>query len=381
MHSIFKNTLPFGKHFSLIFQTYRSYQDCFACMYTKEELESMAVPELMGIANELGIKVKQDDSLESVVYAILDKAAENSAAGGVAPKKKRTRIQKKDTSRVYTVTGQDGENLDSVKKRKPVEIPPLFNDLPVANAQEETPAPEETPVVKPKRRGRKSKAELAAEAAAAEEAQKQAEAAAAEVIETAAEPESVMPEEGPADFVPEEAYFAGNAEEAGEEQLQMMEQLKQKLERGHEYHPSEEPEAENDDVWEGDPGDGTDFITVLDIPIEDQAAIPTLDIFAIKFNNKMEKVIKVQGTNHGDSISVSVRDYGVGIRPQDVARIFEPFYQVDDYFTGQVSGWGLGLPMVKYAVELHGGTVSVVSDRGLGSIFTINFPIPVANNG
>ena len=248
-------------------------------MYTKEELESMAVPELMGIANELGIKVKQDDSLESVVYAILDKAAENSAAGGVAPKKKRTRIQKKDTSRVYTVTGQDGENLDSVKKRKPVEIPPLFNDLPVANAQEETPAPEEAPVVKPKRRGRKSKAELAAEAAAAEEAQKQAEAAAAEVIETAAEPESVMPEEGPADFVPEEAYFAGNAEEAGEEQLQMMEQLKQKLERGHEYHPSEEPEAENDDVWEGDPGDGTDFITVLDIPIEDQAAIPTLDIF------------------------------------------------------------------------------------------------------
>ena len=69
-------------------------------MYTKEELESMAVPDLMGIANELGIKVKQDDSLETVVYAILDKAAENSAAGGEAPKKKRTRIQKKDTSRV-----------------------------------------------------------------------------------------------------------------------------------------------------------------------------------------------------------------------------------------------------------------------------------------
>ena len=72
----------------------------------------MAVPELMGIANELGIKVKQDDSLETVVYAILDKAAENSAAGGEAPKKKRTRIAKKDTSRVYTVNGQDGENLD-----------------------------------------------------------------------------------------------------------------------------------------------------------------------------------------------------------------------------------------------------------------------------
>ena len=100
-------------------------------MYTKEELESMAVPELMGIANELGIKVKQDDSLETVVYAILDKAAENSATGDETPKKKRTRIQKKDTSRVYTVTGQDGENLDSIKKRKPVEAPSLFSDEPL----------------------------------------------------------------------------------------------------------------------------------------------------------------------------------------------------------------------------------------------------------
>ena len=284
MHSIFKNTLPFGKQFSLNFQIYRSYHDCFACMYTKEELESMAVPDLMGIANELGIKVKQDDSLETVVYAILDKAAENSAAGGEAPKKKRTRIQKKDTSRVYTVTGQDGENLDSVKKRKPVEAPSLFSDEPVtkkkAKAKEEAPVAEETPEEKPKRRSRKTKAELAAEAAAAEAAQKEAEVAeaAANEAEAPAEPEPEVAEVA-ADFVPEEAFAVGNTEEAGEEQLQMMEQLKQKLERGHEYHPSEEPEIIEEGIWEGDPGDGTDFITVLDIPIEDQAAIPTLDIF------------------------------------------------------------------------------------------------------
>ena len=96
---------------------------------------------------------------------------------------------------------------------------------------------------------------------------------------------------------------------------------------------------------------------------------------AIKFNTKMEKTIKVQGTNHGDSISISVRDYGVGIRPQDVSKIFEPFYQVDDYFTGQVSGWGLGLPMVQRVLDLHHGSISVVSDRGLGSIFTLSFPL------
>ena len=95
---------------------------------------------------------------------------------------------------------------------------------------------------------------------------------------------------------------------------------------------------------------------------------------AIKFNTKMEKTIKIQGTHHGDSISISVRDYGVGIRPQDVGKIFEPFYQVDDYFTGQVNGWGLGLPMVQRVLDLHRGSISVVSDRGLGSIFTLSFP-------
>ena len=277
MHSIFKNTLPLGKHFSLIFQTYRSYHDCIACMYTKEELESMAVPDLMGIANELGIKVKQDDSLESVVYAILDKAAENSAAGGEAPKKKRTRIQKKDTSRVYTVNGQDGENLDNVKKRKKAETPSLFSDVPKTKSKSkaEDAATEEAPAEeKPKRRSRKTKAEQAEEAAAAETAQVETIEAEAPATSEAEAPIEAVP-----DFVPEEAFMSDNTEEAGEEQLQMMEQLKQKLERGHEYHAPEESEITEDGVWEGDPGDGTDFITVLDIPIEDQAAIPTLDIF------------------------------------------------------------------------------------------------------
>ena len=269
----------FFTHFSNKIAVIKTASRISYIMYTKEELESMAVPELMGIANELGIKVKQDDSLESVVYAILDKAAENSAAGGEAPKKKRTRIQKKDTSRVYTVTGQDGENLDSVKKRKPAEAPSLFSDAPApktkAKAKEEAaPAEEAVAEEKPKRRGRKTKAELAAEAAAAEAALKEEQEAEAQIAPEPEAPVEVVP-----DFIPEEAYAQGSTEEAGEEQQQMMEQLKQKLERGHEYHPSDEPEVNEEGVWEGDPGDGTDFITVLDIPIEDQAAIPTLDIF------------------------------------------------------------------------------------------------------
>ena len=61
-------------------------------MYTKEELEKLPIPELMEIAADFDIKVSQDDELEQVIYAILDKAAENSAAGVASPKRKRTRI-------------------------------------------------------------------------------------------------------------------------------------------------------------------------------------------------------------------------------------------------------------------------------------------------
>ena len=101
-------------------------------MYTKEQLESMAVPELMEVASKLGIKVSQNDSLETVIYDILDKAAIDVAAEDASPsKRKRTRIAKKDTDKVYTVKGDDGENLDTKGKRKQAEAPSLFSDAPV----------------------------------------------------------------------------------------------------------------------------------------------------------------------------------------------------------------------------------------------------------
>ena len=49
-------------------------------MYTKEQLEQMAIPDLMEVAAQIGVKVKQDDDLEKVIYDILDKAAIDSAA-------------------------------------------------------------------------------------------------------------------------------------------------------------------------------------------------------------------------------------------------------------------------------------------------------------
>lgn len=165
-------------------------------MYTKDQLEKMEAAQLVGIAAELDIKVSQDDSQENIIYAILDKAAEQSASGDNA-KRKRTRIVKKDSDRVYTVKGKEGENFD-VKSRgkKTAEAPSLFSDLPATEATEET-APAETAEDKapepapakpaPKKRGRKSKAELAAIAEAEAEAKAaEEEAPAEEPVETEA---------------------------------------------------------------------------------------------------------------------------------------------------------------------------------------------------
>ena len=234
-------------------------------MYTKEELEAMEIPQLMGIANELGVQVSQDSALEDVIYAIIDKAAENSAAGQDAPKKKRTRIAKKDTSKVYTVKGADGENLDAKSNRttKKTEPASLFSDMPIAAPVEEEPAPE---APAPKRRGRKSKAQLEAEAAAAAEAEA---AAAKEKAEEAVPEQQVMD-------VPEAQDFNPATEDAGVD-ADAVAKLREKMTTHKE--PELRDEVDEDGVWMGDPGDGTDFITIVDIPIEDQEALPTLDMF------------------------------------------------------------------------------------------------------
>ena len=245
-------------------------------MYTKEELEQMEVNQLMEVAEQLGVKVSQNDELEKVIYDILDKAAIESAANSTASsKRKRTRISKKDTDHVYSVTGKDGENLDTkTAKGKNAEVPSLFNDVPI-EAKEEPAEAAEQPVKK--RRGRKSKAELAAIAAAEAEkadADKKAE-------EEAAEQKT---DDVPVD-IPEAILEETSIDEAPDRD--MLEQLQEKMSHYHTenqeemagYQYGDEDMADDYDVWADDPNDGTDFITLVDLPIEDQSAIPTLDMF------------------------------------------------------------------------------------------------------
>ncbi|MBR6978297.1 MAG: transcription termination factor Rho [Prevotella sp.] len=271
-------------------------------MYSKDDLLSKGIPELVGIANELGAEYKSNDSQETLIYSILDKQAEiEGMKSSAATKRKRVRIVKKDTDRVYTVNGKDGENFD-LKKNKPAEQSlPLFTDEPPIVPQE-TVTPQEEPKPAPKKRGRKSKAEKEAMEAAAraaeeaarkaeeeaarkaeEEAARKAEEEAARKAEEEAEennaPLPFIPSEEPEQefSVPEAASFA-NDESSTEERANLLAQLQAKV-RAHNEAQEEKAQALLDGLWEDDPGDGTDFIPVVDLPIEDQGALPNYDIF------------------------------------------------------------------------------------------------------
>jgi signal transduction histidine kinase/DNA-binding response OmpR family regulator len=75
------------------------------------------------------------------------------------------------------------------------------------------------------------------------------------------------------------------------------------------------------------------------------------------------------------AMCISVADQGIGVPPEEQERIFERFYQVDGGLTRRYSGTGLGLALVREIVEAHGGTVSVESEVGVGSTFTLHLPL------
>ena len=75
-----------------------------------------------------------------------------------------------------------------------------------------------------------------------------------------------------------------------------------------------------------------------------------------------------------DVLLIEVIDRGIGIAPEDIGKLFQPFVQIDGALNRQYSGTGLGLAMVKQIVELHGGRVEVCSEVGKGSRFAVSLP-------
>jgi signal transduction histidine kinase len=78
--------------------------------------------------------------------------------------------------------------------------------------------------------------------------------------------------------------------------------------------------------------------------------------------------------NYKKEVRISVRDYGIGINSSDLPHIFEPFYRSPNVVSTQVRGTGLGLSLAKHLAEAMGGKISVVSEVGAGSVFTLHLP-------
>ena len=284
-------------------------------MYYKDDLLAKDIRELVDIANEIGADATISDK-EALVYDILEKQATAEAAKNpLGQKRKRTRIIKKDTDHVYSVNGKEGENFDTKKNKNATSDPlPLFKavaegaqkpaiakaepaeaEIPEASnipaAEENNEAPIDTqaeaqPTIEEleaelkalsKHRGRKSKREL--ELIAAIDALKAAQQDGGDATANNA----VDDEEG---FVPE-AIFGTRQEDddddSPEADSNLLAQLQEKVNAHNEQNMSGFGEGNMqpivDGVWPDDPADGTDFITVVDLPIEDHGAVPAYDMF------------------------------------------------------------------------------------------------------
>ena len=305
-------------HSETIF-TYTIYK----IMYSKEELSANSVVQLKDIAKQIGVKIKSGDNKETIINTIFNAQTEDSPL--TAAKRKRTRIVSTKEDRVYSVNGIDGENFDVQKHQV---TGPTENNAKEGDHMEETNDPM---AAFPKHRGRKSKAELeaiAAAKAAAIKAQQEKQNAQQTGQQGTLEEgnfdfsEQNMPETLPAEqqdstetnnddlvtsgaeysqqndsFIPEEQFAQREAtnDYQGNDKEELIAKLQAKMEAhnnkntdsDNNANPAEEKQEANkpettsnaDGIWEGDPGDGTDFITVVDIPIEDQTAIPSVDIF------------------------------------------------------------------------------------------------------
>lgn len=97
---------------------------------------------------------------------------------------------------------------------------------------------------------------------------------------------------------------------------------------------------------------------------------------AVKFTPEAGNIgLSVSQDALGETISFSVWDTGIGIAPEEQARLFQPFVQVDSRLSRAHEGSGLGLALVHKMTKLHGGTVSLESEPGKGSRFTITLPV------
>ena len=95
---------------------------------------------------------------------------------------------------------------------------------------------------------------------------------------------------------------------------------------------------------------------------------------ALKFSPETKEV-EIRVKSDEDTVFIQVKDRGIGIPQDELGKIFDKFYQGKNALRQSVKGTGLGLTLVKHAVEAHGGKISVESKMGEGTIFSLIFPV------
>jgi signal transduction histidine kinase len=95
---------------------------------------------------------------------------------------------------------------------------------------------------------------------------------------------------------------------------------------------------------------------------------------AVKFTPSGGRIEIASRFDPETGLILTVSDTGIGIAPADLARVLEPFEQVDSSFSRSHQGTGLGLPLVKAIMERHGGTLAVSSEVSVGTQVSVTFP-------
>jgi two-component system cell cycle sensor histidine kinase PleC len=99
---------------------------------------------------------------------------------------------------------------------------------------------------------------------------------------------------------------------------------------------------------------------------------------AIKFTPAGGKIVVSARETEAGEVAITVMDSGIGIRAEDIAVAFEPFRQVDDSLSRRAGGTGLGLSLSRALVEMHGGSLKLVSGEGKGTTVTVTLPNLIA---
>ena len=99
---------------------------------------------------------------------------------------------------------------------------------------------------------------------------------------------------------------------------------------------------------------------------------------AVKFSHDNGAVEVAFSLDSSQQLRLQVRDYGIGIKPEDMPRVFQEFEQLESGAGRRFPGTGLGLALTKKIVELHNGSIRVESEFGKGSTFIVSVPMSIS---